>query len=359
MPNKFEIERFVSEIIISMTKLRPQEDLPGAGVDLAHLFRLCALLSQGDWTVCKLKLEDSDYPLSYSQNYGIILGVPVIMEQSDCDKYEREVECNYKHETYSVRDNGCVRRHRKKGTRSRRLDEKWTSGRPNNQSHYLEIASVSIHRIVATAFHGPPPNKERIIVDHIDTNKKNNRPENLRWVTRYENVLMNPITVKRIESVCGVSIEEFLKNPQDYRDKLANAPTDISWMRAVNQKEAAASLKNLTDWANSDKPNLGGTLGDWVFRDRVTDYSEERLEEIIQRIEKRTRINRKALFHNKTKRGKYYHARWYAVELLRSELNLSDREIGEIVGLSPHTVRLHFERIAIYQGTDFKSSKSL
>ena len=50
---------------------------------------------------------------------------------------------------------------------------------------------------MATAFHGEPPTKEHV-VDHIDTNKQNNRPENLRWVTRLENILLNPITAKRI-----------------------------------------------------------------------------------------------------------------------------------------------------------------
>jgi len=33
-----------------------------------------------------------------------------------------------------------------------------------------------------TAFHGAPPTNDHF-VDHIDTNKQNNRPANLRWVT--------------------------------------------------------------------------------------------------------------------------------------------------------------------------------
>lgn len=42
----------------------------------------------------------------------------------------------------------------------------------------MEIASVRVHRIVATAFHGNPPTKE-YVVDHIDTNRQNNRPDTL------------------------------------------------------------------------------------------------------------------------------------------------------------------------------------
>ncbi|WP_294143305.1 HNH endonuclease signature motif containing protein [uncultured Sanguibacteroides sp.] len=32
------------------------------------------------------------------------------------------------------------------------------------------------------------------VVDHIDTNRQNNRIENLRWLTKLENVLLNPIS---------------------------------------------------------------------------------------------------------------------------------------------------------------------
>ncbi|MDZ7633215.1 MAG: HNH endonuclease signature motif containing protein [Bacteroidales bacterium] len=108
---------------------------------------------------------------------------------------------------YSVPDNGAVLRHTLNDRRTRQTDNKWTFGKQNNRTGYLEIASVRIHRIVATAFHGEPPTKEHV-VDHIDTNKQNNRPENLRWVTRLENVLLNPISAKRIAYVCG-SVEEF------------------------------------------------------------------------------------------------------------------------------------------------------
>ena len=93
------------------------------------------------------------------------------MEQVDLNQYEKEVTCTYKNETYSVRDNGAVYRHRKNESRLRQLDEQWSFGKPNYKTGYMEIASVRIHRIVATAFHGKPPTKE-LVVDHIDTNKQ-------------------------------------------------------------------------------------------------------------------------------------------------------------------------------------------
>ena len=120
----------------------------------------------------------------------------------DIEDYCKEVECVYKNERYSVRDNGAVLRQSRENMKPRPTDNQWTFGKPNDNTGYMEIAAVRVHRIVATAFHGEPPTKEHV-VDHIDTNKRNNRPENLRWVTRLENILLNPITAKRIAYVCG------------------------------------------------------------------------------------------------------------------------------------------------------------
>lgn len=51
--------------------------------------------------------------------------------------------------------------------------------------------SVKVHRLVAMAFIENPQNRPEI--DHINTNRKDNRADNLRWVNRHENN-MNPIT---------------------------------------------------------------------------------------------------------------------------------------------------------------------
>ena len=184
------------------------------------------------------------------------------LDIQDCNK---EIECNYKAERYYVRDNGAVLRCPLDGKRPRPTDNNWTFGKLNSKTGYLEVASVRIHRIVATAFHGEPPTKEHV-VDHIDTNKQNNRPENLRWVTRLENILLNPITARRIELVCG-SVEAFLADPSKFRDKFQEP--NYEWMCAVSVEEAQVSLERMQSWAKSDKPLQGGSLGEWIFNREI------------------------------------------------------------------------------------------
>lgn len=58
---------------------------------------------------------------------------------------------------------------------------------------YYYLGKKLLHRIVAELFIPNPENKP--FVDHIDTNRLNNRVDNLRWVTRTENN-NNPLTKK-------------------------------------------------------------------------------------------------------------------------------------------------------------------
>ena len=185
------------------------------------------------------------------------------------DDYFNEVrECIYKGEHYSVRDNGSVMRHSRDGKRKRKYDNIWTFGVANSNGYCL-IGGEVVHRIIAVAFHGEPISAN-LIVDHIDTNHKNNRPENLRWVTRLENALNNEITRAKIEKICG-SIEAFLENPAMLKGHEKEDP-NFDWMRAVSPKEAKASLERLSNWAKQPKLS-GGRLGEWVYKERINSNS--------------------------------------------------------------------------------------
>lgn len=191
------------------------------------------------------------------------------MNESLLNSYEREVDVNYRGESYRVRDNGTVYRLPCKRKRSRKLDAVWTFGRPCKSNGYMVLNNVPVHRIVATAFLGKQPSNGHV-VDHIDTNRRNNRPENLRWVTRLENILLNPITRRRVEVVYG-SIEKFFEDPSAQRASKNGA--DFSWMRAVTKEEAEQCREQLSRWSASGETPGRGELGEWLYGSDQQDNS--------------------------------------------------------------------------------------
>lgn len=73
---------------------------------------------------------------------------------------------------------------------------------PNNWGYYTiglrkngKVKQYRISRLIAEAFIPNPDNKP--YVDHIDTDKSNNRVDNLRWVTPSENS-NNPLSVSHM-----------------------------------------------------------------------------------------------------------------------------------------------------------------
>jgi len=181
------------------------------------------------------------------------------------NEFTREEVCVYKGRRYYVRDNGAVYRQCQDDGKMRKWDEEWTFGKFDPNTGYMLIGQERVHRIVCTAFHGEPVG-DRNVVDHIDTNRRNNRPENLRWVTKLENTLLNPITRAKVELICG-SLEAFLKNPQLlYGHESENS--NFTWMRAVTPKEADRSLKRWQEWAEKPKEERtpkGNGVGEWIF----------------------------------------------------------------------------------------------
>lgn len=162
-------------------------------------------------------------------------------------------ECVYKAEHYSAREDGAIMRHQRQGMAKRKLDEVWTFGKQNVSTGYMDFCGERVHRIIATAFHGHAPSEQHV-VDHIDTNRCNNRPENLRWLTKLENILCNEITRKKVELICG-SIEAFLENPQLLYGYETEDP-NFKWMKSVTKEEAKNCLENWQHWAKTAAPDV-------------------------------------------------------------------------------------------------------
>jgi hypothetical protein len=152
--------------------------------------------------------------------------------------FKKQVTVSYNGESYKVRDNGAINRQKRFGLLKRRLDDIWTFGRQCKSSGYRRISNVIVHRIVATAFYGEQPSPGHV-VDHLDTNRRNNRVENLRWVTRIENLANNPRTFGRINRTWG-SIQNMLNDPTRYekQEPLKNR----SWMGQPFKIDAKSSI---------------------------------------------------------------------------------------------------------------------
>ena len=184
-------------------------------------------------------------------------------------EYTRELECEYKGERYKVRDNGAVLRMTREGKPKRPKDDIWTFGDRIDRG-YAWFCGEAVHRIVAIAFLGEPPTKQHV-VDHIDTNRQNNRPENLRWLTKLENILLNPITKAKIEYWCG-SVEIFLADPSQLRGH-ENEDANFAWMRAVSPTEAQNTLANWERILSKPRPenkSRGNAIEEWIFEHNST-----------------------------------------------------------------------------------------
>lgn len=206
----------------------------------------------------------------------------------DVNDFEQETTCEYKEEVYSVRDNGAVMRHPLVGKNARPLDNVWTFGKKNDSNGYMTIGSHRVHIIVATAFWGPRDSKI-YVVDHKDTNRCNNRLENLRWLTKLENILLNEITRKKIEYYCG-SVESFLEDPSQLQG-LENVDKNFGWMRTVSKEEAENTLKNWKSLIEKPIviPETSKPISDWIFGDSTPSPStilpSEESHNIIQEDE--------------------------------------------------------------------------
>lgn len=190
-------------------------------------------------------------------------------------------------------------RHPPKNRHPRPKDNVWTFGTRDSKTAYMMLGTHRIHIIVANAFLGERDSKV-YVVDHIDTNRCNNRVENLRWFTRLENALNNPITRKRIEMLCGGDIQKFIDNPSCLRTDNPKAQ-DLSWMRTVSPQEAKTAMENLMRWAKAapSPGNVDMPVRDreWMFRENIDNQYRDfnaKIKELLTEEVDKTKIIRDA-----------------------------------------------------------------
>ena len=119
---------------------------------------------------------------------------------------------------YSVSDTGIVFRDGKELKSHSRgtITENVTRYQAVNISIYDENGKFAkqikyyVHRLVAEAFIENPNNVSD--VDHIDCNKENNHVDNLRWVTREENMARNALPEGTIRNYKGNSSKYIKKD---------------------------------------------------------------------------------------------------------------------------------------------------
>ncbi len=114
--------------------------------------------------------------------------------------------------------------------------------RLTNEKYRKKGITKNIHRLVGETFLERPPNTE---IDHINRNKLDNRIENLRWVSRRENILNRGMFKKNKSGITGVCFNKeqskwmatINKGVGNFKCKFFNEKQDaIKWRKKMEQK---------------------------------------------------------------------------------------------------------------------------
>lgn len=137
---------------------------------------------------------------------------------------------------YKVSNLGRVFSHRGKIEKMLRPSKSWYGYEQVTLSNGEKKRTMVVHRLVALAFIPNPENKP--CVDHINTMKTDNRPENLRWVSHKENSA-NPLTVEHMDEARPL-IKEKCSHPVYVYDE------DLNELSAFTSTKDAAKDLNLS-----------------------------------------------------------------------------------------------------------------
>lgn len=151
-----------------------------------------------------------------------------------------------------------------------------------------------VHRLVAKAFIPNPDNLPE--VDHINTDKKDYRIENLRWVSHRQN-MNNEISKKKNKELCNLPhvIKKRLMTAKQKRGK--TAPKTVykytlsgDYVCSYFSIPDAAKAHNVTKGAISaaikgENYNCGGFQWRTTFSDRINPFEKRYRTRIVERVD--------------------------------------------------------------------------
>ncbi len=156
----------------------------------------------------------------------------------------------------------------------------------DDSKDYCIFSWYAVHRAVAELFVPNPENKP--CIDHIDTNVKNNRADNLRWVTYKENN-NNPLTRKHMSESTN---HNGIKNPM-YGKKHSDKTIKLMQKNRKGRTVWNTGLKLMTDGYDNIyvKPEHWGEFIDigFTFVRKYPRKIEYAVNRPTQELEKRCR----------------------------------------------------------------------
>ena len=113
-----------------------------------------------------------------------------------------------------------------------------------------EIYKKSVHILVAETFLEKPISNEKLEVDHIDCNPNNNKLNNLRWLTREENLNRSFDLGHQIKP----------KSPVIQFDLQGN---EIARFESVNEAFRQTNIRHISEVASGKRKTAGGYI--WKY----------------------------------------------------------------------------------------------
>ena len=155
-----------------------------------------------------------------------------------------EITIEYREEKYKVKKDGTIYRFSRTGKRKRKDDEIWTSGTNVDDKGFYVIGGHTVHSIVATAFLGEQPNSQYVVL-HKNYSKKDNRIENLLWVTKSQFHLLQPKTQAQLRIVS--SKKKFEEVLEDFENVKSVLPMNLQWMSKLSKEDIDSTIKLYKD----------------------------------------------------------------------------------------------------------------